>query len=42
MHGGTLSGDFGRVKTLALVRANFYWPKIEKDVARFGLGVLFI
>ena len=35
LHGGTLSGHFRRVKTLALVRANFYWPRVETNVARF-------
>ena len=30
-----MSGDFGRVKTLALVKANLYWPKVQRDVARF-------
>ena len=34
-HGGTLSGHFGRDKTLALVRSNFFWPRMEKDIARF-------
>ena len=35
LHGGTLSGHFGRVKTLALVKTNFYWPKVERDVTMF-------
>ena len=34
-HGGTLGGHFGEAKTLALVKANFFWPKLEKDIARF-------
>ena len=34
-HGGTLDGHFGRDKTLALVRSNFFWPRMEKDIARF-------
>ena len=34
-HGGTLGGHFGRDKTLALVRSNFFWPRMEKDIARF-------
>lgn len=28
-------GHFGRDKTLALVAADFYWPKLTSDVARF-------
>ena len=28
------SGHFGRNKTLALVKENFYWPKIVTDVTR--------
>ena len=35
LHGGTLRGHFGEAKTLALVKANFFWPKLEKDIARF-------
>ena len=35
LHGGTLGGHFGEAKTLALVKANFFWPKLEKDIARF-------
>ena len=27
LHGGTLGGHFGEAKTLALVKANFFWPK---------------
>ena len=34
LHGGTLGGHFGEAKTLALVKA-FFWPKLEKDIARF-------
>ena len=34
-HGGTSGGHFGEAKTLALVKANFFWPKLEKDIARF-------
>ena len=32
LHGG---GHFGEAKTLALVKANFFWPKLETVVARF-------
>ena len=32
---GTLGGHFGRDKTLALVRSNFFWPRMEKDIVRF-------
>ena len=35
LHGGTLGGHFGEAKTLALVKANLFWPKLEKDIARF-------
>ena len=35
LHGGTLGGHFGEAKNLALVKANFFWPKLEKDIARF-------
>ena len=34
-HGGTLGGHFGEAKTLALVKENFFWPKLKKDIARF-------
>ena len=33
-HWGALGGHFGRDRTLALVQANFYWPKLRKDVDR--------
>ena len=35
LHGGTLGGRLGEAKTLALVKANFFWPKLETVVARF-------
>ena len=35
LHAENLNGHFGRNKTLALVQANFFWPKLEKDVAKF-------
>ena len=35
LHGGALGGNFGKAKTLALVKANFFWPKLEIDIARF-------
>ena len=35
LHGGTLGEHFVEEKTLALVKANFFWPKLEKDIARF-------
>ena len=35
LHGGTLGGHFGEAKTLALVKTNFFWPKLETAVARF-------
>ncbi|GKA17094.1 putative reverse transcriptase domain-containing protein [Tanacetum coccineum] len=31
-HAGGLSGHFRRDKTLALLREQFYWPKMERDV----------
>ncbi|GJW59663.1 putative CCCH-type zinc finger family protein [Tanacetum coccineum] len=33
-HVGGLTGHFGRDKTLALLREQFYWPKMERDVNR--------
>ncbi|GJS16697.1 RNA-directed DNA polymerase [Tanacetum coccineum] len=33
-HTGGLSSYFGRDKTLALLREQFYWPKMERDVNR--------
>ncbi|GKD97102.1 RNA-directed DNA polymerase [Tanacetum coccineum] len=33
-HTGGLAGHFGRDKTLALLREQFYWPKMEHDVNR--------
>ena len=30
-----MEGHFGRVKTLTLVKATFYWSRMERDVARF-------
>ncbi|GJT89507.1 RNA-directed DNA polymerase [Tanacetum coccineum] len=33
-HVGGLAGHFGRDKTLALLREQFYWPKMERDVNR--------
>ncbi|GJY22045.1 RNA-directed DNA polymerase [Tanacetum coccineum] len=33
-HAGGLTGHFGRDKTLALLREQFYWPKMERDVNR--------
>nr|GEV54112.1 hypothetical protein [Tanacetum cinerariifolium] len=33
-HAGGLVGHFGRDKTLALLREQFYWPKMERDVNR--------
>ena len=35
LHGGTLGGHFKEAKTLALIKANFFWPKLETIVARF-------
>ncbi|GKA18253.1 ribonuclease H-like domain-containing protein [Tanacetum coccineum] len=33
-HAGGLASHFGRDKTLALLREQFYWPKMERDVNR--------
>ena len=35
LHGGSLGGHFGEAKTLALVKANFFEPKLQRDIARF-------
>ena len=35
LDGKTIGGHFGRLKTLALVRATFYWLRMERDVTRF-------
>ena len=35
LHGGALRGHFGEGKTLALVKASFFWPKLERDIAIF-------
>ena len=35
LHGGALGGHFGEAKTLALMKASFFWPKLERDIARF-------
>lgn len=34
-HHGALSGHFGLDKTLELVRRNYFWPKLQKDVRKF-------
>lgn len=33
-HVGGLAGHFGRDKTLSLIKEHFYWPHLERDVAR--------
>nr|GEX24864.1 hypothetical protein [Tanacetum cinerariifolium] len=33
-HAGGLAGHFERDKTLALLREQFYWPKVERDINR--------
>src|SRR2546430_5026138 len=33
-HNSNLGGHFGRDKTLSIIRENFYWPKMERDVMR--------
>nr|GEY35457.1 RNA-directed DNA polymerase [Tanacetum cinerariifolium] len=33
-HASGLAGHFGRDKTLAILREQFYWPKMERDVNR--------
>ncbi|GJY78298.1 putative reverse transcriptase domain-containing protein [Tanacetum coccineum] len=33
-HTGGLAGHLGRDKTLDLIRSQFYWPKMERDVSR--------
>ena len=34
LHGGALGVHFGEAKTLPLVKASFFWPKLERDIAR--------
>lgn len=34
-HAGGLAGHFGVDKTLAWLQDQFYWPRMERDVARF-------
>lgn len=34
VHAGGLAGHFGIDKTLAWLHDQFYWPKMERDVAR--------
>ncbi|PKI37096.1 hypothetical protein CRG98_042530 [Punica granatum] len=34
-HDGGLGGYFGRDKTLALIKENFYWPNMIRDVSRY-------
>ena len=40
LHGGKLGGHFGEAKTLALVKANFFWPKLEKALLDLSRSVL--
>ena len=35
LHSGALGRHFGKAKTLALLKASFLWPKLERDIARF-------
>ena len=35
LHGGALGGHFGEAKTLAIVKTSFFWPKLERNNARF-------
>ena len=35
LHGGALGGQFSEAKTLGLVKASFFWPKLERDITRF-------
>ena len=35
LHGVTLGGHFGETKTLALMKADFFWHKLDTAVARF-------
>ena len=35
LHAGALGGHFSKAKTLALVKASFFWSKLERDIARF-------
>jgi hypothetical protein len=37
-HDSALAGHFGRAKTLKLIRRDFSWPGITKDVARYVRG----
>ena len=35
LHGGALRGHFGEAKTIGLLKASFFWPKLDRDIARF-------
>ncbi|KAK1618492.1 hypothetical protein QYE76_024009 [Lolium multiflorum] len=35
-HAGGLMGHFGREKTLLMLADHFYWPKMRRDVDRYG------
>ena len=35
LQGGALGGHFGEAKTLAPVKASFFWSKLDRDIIRF-------
>ena len=39
-HNGGLMGHFGVEKTLEILEEQFYWPRMNKDVARIVANVL--
>jgi hypothetical protein len=39
-HAGGLMGNFGREKTLLMLADHFFWPRMRRDVDRYGGATL--